>query len=139
MQTCRGWSAIARASGTRAALCAVVALASSGCGTYAYAARGPGPDHNTLPIDRTKPSSTVRWSFLWGLVNTVWAPLDCTQTGPDGQCVAVQDPCEGRGVGQFETRLTWYSVPLAVVTLGTAIPSEVIIYCSTLEPPGSGP
>lgn len=118
---------------------ATLALGLSACATYGFAARGPPPDRQTVAIDRTHPQSSVQWSFLWGLKSTLWSPLTCTAQDAEGHCLATTEPCDGHGVGQFEARLSWYSVPLAVVTLGTVIPSELTVYCATQEGPGSGP
>jgi hypothetical protein len=116
-----------------------IALGLSACATYGFAARGPPPDRQTVAIDRANPQSSVQWSFFWGLKSTLWSPLTCTEEDAQGHCVATTEPCDGHGVGQFEAHLTWYSVPLALVTLGTAIPSRLTVYCSTQEAPGSGP
>ena len=112
------------------ALLLLILLASSlqlaaGCATYSFAARGPPPDRSTVPIDRNTPVESTQWSFLWGTITKLWSPLP--------------DPCDGKGAGQVEVSLAWYSVPLAVVTLGTAIPGNVTVYCSTQSSPGKGP
>jgi len=112
-----------RAMTTLIPLAASLQLA-AGCATYSFAARGPPPDRSTVPIDRNTPVESTQWSFLWGTVTKLWSPLP--------------DPCDGNGAGQVEVSLAWYSVPLAVVTLGTVIPGNVTVYCSTLHPPAPG-
>src|SRR6266851_3684888 len=110
-----------------------------GCATYGYAARGPGPDLNTLPVDRMTPQETTSWSFLWGTVSHLWSPLVCAETDATGKCIRSRDPCDGHGGGEVHLSLAWYSVPLAVVTLGTVIPGKITVYCSTFVPPNQGP
>jgi hypothetical protein len=114
-----------RAVATLIPLVACIQLA-AGCASYGYAARGPPPDRSTLPIDRMTPVESTQWSFLWGTVTKLWSPLP--------------DPCDGLGAGEVEVSLAWYSIPLAVVTLGTAVPGKITVYCSTFRPqPKRGP
>lgn len=103
-------------------LAALLRLASA-CATYGYAERGP--DGNTVAIDSMTPVQTTQWSFLWGLISEKLAPLP--------------DPCHGNGAGEVGVDLAWYSVPLAVLTLGTAIPSKWTVYCSTFRTPTTPP
>jgi len=123
------------------ALAALVGLGCGwGCATYAHAARGPAPDYSQLPIDTMTPRESTRWSCFWGLKSTLWSPLDCIQTDPvTHECKRAIDPCDGNGVGKVEMNLAWYSVPMAVITLGMAIPSNIKFYCSTLRRPNIGP
>lgn len=122
------------------ALCAGLTGVGSGCASYAHAARGPGPNYSQLPIDATTPVDSTRWSFFWGLKSSLWSPLNCVQTDPVTQeCKRAVDPCDGNGVGKVDMDLAWYSVPLAVLTLGMAVPSHIKFYCSTLRPPSTGP
>jgi hypothetical protein len=126
---------------TFAAIVLLATLGAAGlrCATYGYAARGPAPDYSALPIDRMTPQTSVRWSYFWGLKSTVWSPLECSRVDPTGKCLRAWDPCDGHGVGQVDVNLAWYTVPLAFVTLGMAVPTELTIYCSTLVPPDRGP
>ena len=43
------------------------------------------------------------------------------------------------GAGRVEVEFVWYSVPLMLVTLGTAVPSHLTVYCSTESAPSEGP
>jgi hypothetical protein len=124
----------------RFAVWTVVGLAFiPGCAVYGSASRGPPPDSSRLPFDRDTPVRSGRWSFFWGTISDVWAPIDCTSHDAEGNCTASRDPCDGRGVAQWETKLEWYSLPLGVVTLGMAVPATLTGWCSTGSPPGQGP
>jgi hypothetical protein len=120
-------------------LCAVAVLFLSSCANYSYAARGPGPGWGQLPFDKDTPRTASQWSFFWGLYSHVWSPLDCGPKVPADQCKQPKDPCDGLGVARFDAQLAWYSVPLAVATLGMAVPLNLTVWCSTQTPVGTGP
>jgi hypothetical protein len=124
---------------TSLALILIVAFGTfgAGCGTYGYAARGPG--FSTLPIDRMTPQESDRWSFFWGMISSVWTPVECIQFDATGSCTQKRDPCDGHGAGEVHLSLAWYTVPMAVLTLGMAIPSKISVYCSTFAPLECGP
>ncbi len=122
--------------------CAVGVLAAVGassCASFAYVDRGPGSGSGEGAYDVMTPRSEVRWSFLWGRVRPLWSAWDCTQRAPDGSCLQGRDPCDGKGAGRVDVALTAYSVPLALLTLGAAVPAQLTIYCSTSQAPSDGP
>lgn len=118
---------------------ALFALACSGCASYSYAARGPGPNYQQLPIDRNTPVSTVEWSYLWGGISEQYSPIECIEKDSSGKCTRTKDPCDGKGVGLVEVHARWYSFALALVTLALVVPSRVTAYCSTSQAPDKGP
>ena len=124
---------------SRLLACALAAVLAQGCATYSYSARGPGPDYSQLPLDKDTPRTSTQWSYLWGMLSHVWSPLDCGPSVPLDQCKQPKDPCDGQGVARFETKVPWYGVPLAVVTLGLAVPADLTIFCSVNQAPGTGP
>jgi len=95
----------------------------AGCATYTYVERDIAG--STVAIDSMTPIEKTQWSFLWGLISEGLDPLP--------------DPCRGNGDGRVEVNLAWYSVPLAVLTLGTAIPSKWTVYCCTFRAPTTPP
>ena len=111
----------------------------SSCATYGFAARGPAPDYSQLPIDRSLPQTSIQWSYLWGMFNNLWSPLQCVSQDIHGNCTKSIDPCGGNGVGLVNADLTWYSVPVTILTLGTVIPERMTAYCSTNVVPKTGP
>lgn len=119
--------------------CAAAALVASSCASYSYVARGPAPDYSQLPSDKDTPRTSRQWSFFWGLYTHVWSPLDCGPQVALADCRQPKDPCDGHGVAQFDARLAWYTVPLAAVTLGMAVPVNLTVWCSTQQPAGTGP
>ena len=130
------WSSVTLAS----ALMLAALSAGSGCATYGYAARGPAPDYSQVAIDRMTPRSSCRWSYFWGWKSSLWSPLDCAETDSvTNRCKRVIDPCDGNGAGEVEVSLGWYTVPMAILTLGMAVPSKLTIYCSTQTRPERGP
>ncbi len=118
---------------------AALVASALGCASYGYAARGPPPDYSAQPFDRMTPQTSVRWSYFWGMKSSIWSPLECAKTDATGKCTRSRDPCDGRGAGEVDVNLAWYTVPMAVLTLGMAVPTEITVYCSTLVPPATGP
>ncbi len=120
------------------ALLALCASVSSGCYTYAVAAREPGKDIQTLPIDRTNPQTSMQWQFLWGLTDEpVFSPIVCNNDARDaqGNCLhASADPCHGQGIGFTEVNVPWYTLLLTGVTLGVVSGVRTTFYCSTVQP-----
>ncbi|HET7787729.1 MAG TPA: hypothetical protein VFL36_17280, partial [Myxococcales bacterium] len=107
---------------SQAAVALALAFGNGACAAYAQASRGPAPDFSQLPIDAMTPRESTQWSFFWGMKSSLWSPLDCVKNDArTGKCERARDPCDGNGVGRVEMSLPWYSVPLAVVTLGMAI------------------
>jgi hypothetical protein len=92
-------------------LCAVVLISS--CATYRYVARGPAPDFNELPADEQNPKTQRVWSYAWGQAAFAWSPKEC----------------DGKGAARVETKIPWYGIPLAVLDLGLAVPSDMTIWC----------
>jgi hypothetical protein len=120
------------------ALGALAALGATGCYSYAYHVRGPGPNFSTLPIDK-EPHAATRWSYLWGLRDDEWTPITCAKTdAATGACVQQVNVCDN-GVGRIEVKLRPYSVLLMLITLGIVFPVSVNAYCSTQQGPASGP
>mgnify|MGYP006777820501 FL=1 len=128
-----------------ASLCAGFGLVSclSGCFSYVHHDRGARADFR-LPIDENKPISTTEWSTVWGGNIPVWQPLRCTyadgsvhyvvEEEKDRLCKHYKPVCE-KGVGKTQVSLLAYSVPLAILTLGLAMPAEITLYCSTASEP----
>jgi hypothetical protein len=124
-----------------ASWCACVAVLSclSGCFSYVLHDRGTRADFQ-LPIDEHKPVSTTMWSSIWGGSIPVWRPLRCIyQDGSvhyvldeqeDRNCKQYKRVCE-KGVGRTQVSLRGYSLPLAILTLGFAMPAEISVYCAT--------
>lgn len=121
----------------------------TGCFSYVHHERG-GSLLARLPIDENKPVSTIAWSTIWGGSIPVWEPLRCTYADgtvhyvldveTDPQCKFPKLVCPS-GVAKTQVSLLGYSLPLAIVTLGFAMPAELTIYCSTASEPsvGTGP
>jgi hypothetical protein len=123
-----------------AAVVAILHCFSSGCATYGFAERGPSPDDSTDAVDENAPQESTRWSFFWGVAApSYWSPIECVEKDNTGKCVKTRDQCDGNGAGKVIFSLEWYSVPMAVLTLGMAIPSKATVYCSTQKPACSGP
>lgn len=118
----------------------------SGCLSYALHDRAPRAEFK-LPIDEDKPITTVKWSTVWGGSIPVWKPVRCwhadgsthylNDAESDPQCTHYERVCE-QGVGRSEVALLGYSLPIALLTLGFAMPAELTVYCSTASAP-SGP
>ena len=121
------------------AIAAVAVTTLSSCASYSYVARGPGPDYAQLPADNQNPRTQRVWSYAWGNLTFPWSPLDCGPAVAKADCQQPRDPCDGNGVAQFTAKLPWYAVPVAVVTLGLAMPVDLTVWCSTLKPPSTGP
>lgn len=90
--------------------------AASGCYRYAYHERRASGLHDLAPIDRQQVETHATWSYWWGLQQSEWMP------DPKG--------CDGLGAGRVEVGFRWFSVPLMLVTLGIATPSEITVYCN---------
>jgi hypothetical protein len=132
---CRTWALLA------------ALLWTPGCFRYVYHDRGARPDFK-LPIDENSPRSDIRWSLWWGQAS-VWKPVGCFYADgsthyihdeSDPQCTRYFQICES-GPGRTEVQLLAYSIPLAILTLGIAMPAEVTTYCSVSSAPSeaSGP
>jgi hypothetical protein len=133
-------------SGTILRLCAGLCVMSclTGCFSYVHHERG-GSELSRLPIDENKPVSTIEWSTIWGGNIPVWEPVRCTyadgnvhyvlDADKDPQCKFYKPVCE-QGVAKTQVSLLGYSLPLAIVTLGFAMPAELTVYCSTASEPG---
>jgi len=120
----------------RGAACIVITLL-SGCYRTSFQERN-GPELQRVPIDRNLPTSDVRWSTFWGLKQDTWAPTACLQEGPDGTCVKQAPLCD-EGAGQVTAGTVWYSMPLVLLSLGTAMPIKVTVYCATSRSSGQRP
>lgn len=126
-------------SGTIVRCCAgIVMVCVTGCFSYVHHERG-GSLHSRLPIDENKPVSTIEWSTVWGGVIPVWEPVACTyedgslhyvlDAEKDRQCKLYKPVCEN-GVAKTQVSLLGYSLPLAIVTLGFAMPAKLTVFCS---------
>lgn len=115
-----------------------LALSQAGCFGYSYHSRGPAPTFDKIAIDYNQPHSEVRWSYVWGLFEDEWAPIECREKDTEGKCVRYVRRCDA-GVGRVEARLGPYSVPLMVLTLGMVVPVRVTAFCATHTGPVSGP
>jgi hypothetical protein len=117
----------------------------SGCYTYAVAAREPPPNSQQVPIDRMNPQTSYQWQYFWGLGSEpVWSPLNCTngQQDASGHCLkGAIDPCHGQGIGFYEVDVAWHTELLKLVTLGTVSAVRTTFYCSTVPRarPSEGP
>lgn len=119
-------------------------LCLTGCFSYVHHERGARADYR-VPIDENKPISTIEWSTVWGGSIPVWQPLRCTHEDgsvhyvlgaeQDRQCKHYKPACE-KGVAKTQVSLLGYSLPLAILTLGFAMPAQLTIYCSTASDPG---
>jgi hypothetical protein len=96
----------------------------TGCYSYAYHQLRDLPPHDRIAVDRQTPISETQWSIVWGGVQSEWTPTPAV--------------CDG-AAGRVESHFVWYSVPLLILTLGFAVPSEMTIYCTTDEGPSEGP
>jgi len=119
-----------------AGACIVMTLL-SGCYRTSYQERN-GAELQRVPIDRNQPTSDVRWSTFWGLKQDIWAPTACLEQGADGTCVKQAPLCE-KGAGQVSAGTVWYSMPLVLLSLGTAMPIKVTVYCATDRSSGERP
>jgi hypothetical protein len=127
-------------------LLAWLVLVTSGCFPFVYHARqGVGPDYSEVAIDWNDPHSSIRWGTFWGVGDT-WEPIACSYADgsthtvngkADKQCTHYFALCE-HGVGRVQAQPLFYSIPLAVVTIGILFPVEMTGYCSTDSMP-SGP
>lgn len=117
----------------------------TGCFSYVHHERG-GSQLSRVPIDENLPVSTIEWSTIWGGSIPVWEPLRCTYADDSVHYVldAEKDPqCKGyklvcpNGVAKTQISLLGYSLPLAIVTLGFAMPAQITIYCSADSQPGA--
>jgi hypothetical protein len=97
----------------------------SGCYRYAYHERSPVGSHDLIAIDRQQVETHSAWSYWWGLQQSEWTP----------------DPqkCDNNGAGRVEVGFRWFSVPLMLLTLGIAMPNEVVVFCNVDAGPGPGP
>lgn len=120
----------------RAAVCALT-IGLSGCYSYTYRVRGPGPDYQRVAIENS-PHEEVRWSSWWGGHANEWSPMRCQVKDAEGHCTEQVPYCD-HGLGQVEVSYTAASVLLTVVTLGIAVPMRVSAWCSTDTGPHSGP
>jgi hypothetical protein len=127
-----------------ASLCICILSCLSGCFSYVLNDRNKLDASSHVPIDEHSPISTVAWSTIWGGSIPVWEPLRCIRE--DGSVRRVLDaekarnckvnkPICGSGIGRTEVSLLAYSVPLAILTLGLAMPAEITLYCSTASEP----
>jgi hypothetical protein len=111
----------------------LLVLASGGC--FSYHTRLAGPGLSTVAIDK-EPHSAVRWSYVWGLFQDVWKPAECVQRDARGTCLQEAAYCT-KGVGKVDVAMTWFSVPVGLVTLGTVFPMRVSAYCATENQSGT--
>jgi hypothetical protein len=97
---------------------------SSGCYRYTYMRRSPDPPHAKIAVDEHRPASHTGWSYFWGLTEHEWSP----------------DPkeCDGLGAGRVRVSYEWYSPLMGLISLGTAVPATLTLYCTT-EPPAGDP
>jgi hypothetical protein len=117
--------------------------ATTGCYSYAVAAREPAPDLQLVPIDRMNPQTTTQWQYAWGLTNEpVWSPTSCTNDEKDasGKCLhGTTDPCHGQGIGLYEANVPWYMLLITGVTLGVVSGVRTTFYCATAQGSQHGP
>jgi hypothetical protein len=120
--------------------CVFILSCLSGCFSYVLNDRNKLDASSHVPIDEHSPISTTAWSTIWGGSIPVWEPLRCVHedgsvhrvldADKDRDC-KVSKPICGAGIGRTEVSLLAYSVPLAILTLGFAMPAEITLYCST--------
>jgi hypothetical protein len=118
---------------------ALLASSLSGCFGYAYQQRSSLPAQQHVAIDRHRPHADTRWSFVWGLVGSEWAPVECSERNTSGDCVQWLPVCAEAGPGRVEVSFRWYSAVMALLTLGMATPARVTVYCSTEQGVDPGP
>jgi len=115
-----------RLQGCIALACGLVpSLGVSGCYRYAYHERSPVGSHDLIAIDRQQVETHSAWSYWWGLQQSEWTP----------------DPqqCDNNGAGRVEVGFRWFSVPLMLLTLGIAMPNQIVVFCNVDAGPGPGP
>lgn len=116
-------------------------FSTSACYTYSYQERN-GPDLARIAIDRNAPTSEVRWTYLWGVLEDTWAPTGCAEKDPQGNCIR-QIPLCDEGAGQVTSGMVWYSVPVLLLTVGLVLPMKLEVDCATGRasdsPPPVGP
>ena len=111
------------ASRVAAILLAALLVVLPGCYRYAYHRPTPQRPFDAIAIDEQTPQKTIRWSYLWGLLNEPpWSPMRTDPLWPT---------CDGKGAGKVEVAMVWYSIPMLLVTLGAAVPGQMTIYCTT--------
>lgn len=126
--------------------CQLFLFSVAGCFSYTYHDRGPGPTFSKVDVDENLTRSELRWSSFWGGQEDVWKPIGCQYADGtqhliggdrDPSCVSYFELCP-YGIGRFDVKLLFYSVPLAVLTLGMVMPAQTTAYCAT-SPKDVGP
>lgn len=112
-----------------------VLLGATGCYSYTYRLRGPGPDLQRVAVENN-PHTDVRWSSFWGANENEWSPVECR---PDSSGACRQVPHCDHGLGQVEVSYTAGTFVMSILTLGMAVPMRVSAWCATDTAPHSGP